>query len=172
MDYDIKQQFIATAIQTTSDKSPLAVYMYLAKIRAYKLNFEPNMTTFRAKKLLLGIHPSDEEIDILSNFLELEPRDVRRLTFSKPSPKDYEIKHQYMISPSGAPFIVSDCRSNREMEGWVYITRNKAIALLEQHGVKPVYPLVVTENPVTKQATLKHGITRDTSFGWEVYGVK
>ena len=146
-------QWVATAIQTASEKSPLAVYMYLSRTKFYKLSAEPSISASRAKRLLTGVHPTKEEIDILSDVLEIEPCDVKLLTCSKPSPKDFEEKHQYMLSPGGAPYIVSDFRATREMEGWTYITLKKTIELLKQKNIKQQHLKIVIENPMTNTTT-------------------
>lgn len=170
-DYRKRMEWINTAIRTDSDKSPLYLYLIFSGKSITNFMHQHGLGPGRSKSILDGLRPTENEIDIISDSLEIEPTEVKRLTFSKPLPELYVTKHQYMLSPDGAPFIVQNGRANREMDGWKFIAKKEALKMLADKNVTPRILRTVIEDPHTGNPMLKKSLTKGTKFGWEVYGL-
>ena len=171
-DYRKRMEWINTAIRTDSEKSPLYLYLIFSGKSITNFMTQHGLGPGRSKRILDGLRPTEEEIDIISDFLEVEVTEVKRLTFAKPLPESYVAKHQYMLSPDGAPFIVQNGRANREMDGWKFISKKEAFKMLSDKHITPRILKIVFENPTTGKPMLKKTLSDNMSFGWEVYGLK
>lgn len=169
--YRKRMEWVNTAIRTDSEKSPIYLYLVFSGTSITNFSNLQGLGTGRAKRILEGCRPTEEEVDIISDMLEIEPAEVERLMYAKPIPQKYIGRHQYMLSPDGAPFVVQDGRANREMEGWRFIPKKDAMQMLIDKGVTPRIFKVVVEDPATGKPTLKKALTRSVRFGWELYGL-